>query len=111
MVVRNSRSKRTGAAAPSADGKARKDRTAQPACVADIETDAQLAMDALDIARQARRHTQAALRAFVAVMQDESAPAAARVAAATQILNWGHGKAAGGEGESATRTVKLAWEA
>ncbi|MDZ4737690.1 MAG: hypothetical protein SGJ07_15210 [Rhodospirillaceae bacterium] len=64
----------------------------------------------LDIARQARRHTTAALEAFVAVMQDANAPPAARVAAATQILTWGYGKNAGGESETGERTVRLAWE-
>jgi hypothetical protein len=43
-------------------------------------------------------------------MQDASAPAAARVAAATQILTWGHGKAAAGDGDAAPKTVRLAWE-
>jgi hypothetical protein len=63
-----------------------------------------------DIAKQAQRHTKEAIEAFVAVMQDASAPAAARVAAATQILTWGHGKNAGGESDSGERTVRLAWE-
>jgi len=62
-----------------------------------------------DIARQARRHTAAALGAFVSVMQDASAPAAARVAAATQILTWAHGKASA-DGEDMPKTVRLAWE-
>lgn len=64
----------------------------------------------IDIAERARRHTDAALEAFVSVMQDASAPAAARVAAATQILNWAHGKGAGADGEDAPKTVRLAWE-
>jgi hypothetical protein len=63
-----------------------------------------------DIATQAKQHTKAALEAFVAVMQDANAPAAARVAAATQILTWGHGRNAGSDGEAAARTVRLAWE-
>jgi hypothetical protein len=63
-----------------------------------------------DIATQARGYTTEALEAFVAVMQDASAPAAARVAAATQILTWGHGKAAAGDGDAAPKTVRLAWE-
>ncbi|MEX2202451.1 MAG: hypothetical protein WD711_13720 [Dongiaceae bacterium] len=63
-----------------------------------------------DIATQAQAHTKAALAAFVAVMQDASSPAAARVAAATQILTWGYGKGAGGESDSGERTVRLAWE-
>jgi hypothetical protein len=63
-----------------------------------------------DVAQRARRHTDAALEAFVSVMQDASAPAAARVAAATQILNWGHGKGSG-DSDDAPRTVRLAWEA
>ena len=63
-----------------------------------------------DIAQRARRHTDAALEAFVSVMQDASAPAAARVAAATQILNWGHGKG-GADSDDAPKTVRLAWEA
>lgn len=64
-----------------------------------------------DIAQRARRHTDAALEAFVSVMQDASAPAAARVAAATQILNWGHGKGSGVDSDDAPKTVRLAWEA
>jgi hypothetical protein len=64
-----------------------------------------------NIAQRARRHTEAALEAFVSVMQDASAPAAARVAAATQILNWAHGKGSGGESDDAPKTVRLAWEA
>jgi hypothetical protein len=63
-----------------------------------------------DIATQAKQHTKAALEAFVAVMQDANAPAAARVAAATQILTWGYGRNAGSDGEAAARTVRLAWE-
>jgi len=63
-----------------------------------------------DIARQARAHTKAALEAFVAVMQDSSAPAAARVAAASQILTWGYGKAGTTDAETEPRTVRLAWE-
>ncbi|MEX2295837.1 MAG: hypothetical protein WD715_00360 [Dongiaceae bacterium] len=63
-----------------------------------------------DIATRARQHTEAALEAFVAVMRDANAPAAARVAAATQILTWGYGKNAGGESEAGERTVRLAWE-
>jgi hypothetical protein len=63
-----------------------------------------------DIATQAKRHTKEAIEAFVAVMQDASAPAAARVAAATQILTWAYGKGAGGESDSGERTVRLAWE-
>ncbi len=111
MVVKSSRTKRTGTAARSAHAKGGKSRTVRPEPVADAETDAQPAPESLDIVWRARRHTQAALEAFVAVMEDDSAPAAARVAAATQILNWGHGKASSGEGENAPRTVKLAWEA
>ena len=64
-----------------------------------------------DIVQRARRHTDAALEAFVSVMQDAGAPAAARVAAATQILNWGHGKGAGADSDDAPKTVRLAWEA
>ena len=63
-----------------------------------------------EIAERARRHTDAALAAFVSVMQDAGAPAAARVAAATQILNWAHGKGAGADGDDAPKTVRLAWE-
>ena len=63
-----------------------------------------------DIATRARCYTEAALAAFVAVMQDANAPAAARVAAATQVLTWGYGKNAGGESETGERTVRLAWE-
>jgi len=65
-----------------------------------------------DIAALARRHTEAALGAFVAVMQDGGAPAAARVSAATQILTWGYGKSVGaGEGTGdEPKMVRLTWE-
>ena len=44
------------------------------------------------LAAAARVHTEAALAALVHVMDDEDAPAAARVAAAGAILDRGHGK-------------------
>ena len=113
MIVKSSRTKRKTSIARSYERKGGKGKNGAPAVDAPVIAEPGPAgrPTSLDITRRARRHTNAALEAFVAVMQDESAPAAARVAAATQILNWGHGKAASGESENAPRTVKLAWEA
>ena len=47
----------------------------------------------------ARRHAEAALAALVEVMADRGATPAARISAASAVLNWGFGKAAAGEGE------------
>ncbi|MEX0809530.1 MAG: hypothetical protein WD044_12460 [Dongiaceae bacterium] len=96
------------AAASSADASPAVPAIALP--VAPETTRAPRAKRGEDIAMLARQHTRAALEAFVAVMQDASAPAAARVAAATQILTWGYGKASAGESDAGERTVKLAWE-
>jgi hypothetical protein len=51
------------------------------------------------IAALARRHAEAALAALVEVMADRGATPAARISAASAVLNWGFGKAATGEGE------------
>jgi hypothetical protein len=51
------------------------------------------------IAALARRHAEAALAALVEVLADRSATPAARISAASAVLNWGFGKAATGEGE------------
>ncbi len=45
-----------------------------------------------ELREAARQHTQAALAALVDIMSDENAPAAARVNAASAILDRGHGK-------------------
>ncbi len=112
MTVKSSRTKRKSPTRRSSERKGGKGKNGAPEVGSTVDAEpAATRPGPLEIARRARRHTNAALEAFVAVMQDDSAPAAARVAAATQILNWSHGKAAAGEGESAPRTVKLAWEA
>ncbi len=46
-----------------------------------------------DVRDAARQHTQAAVETLVSVMEDESAPHSARVAAANGLLDRGHGKA------------------
>jgi hypothetical protein len=46
------------------------------------------------IAVLARRHADAALAALIEVMADRSASPAARISAASAVLNWGFGKAA-----------------
>jgi hypothetical protein len=46
------------------------------------------------IAALARRHADAALAALIEVMADRSASPAARISAASAVLNWGFGKAA-----------------
>ena len=46
-----------------------------------------------DIRTLAARHTEQALSALIAVMEDENAPASVRVSAANTILDRGHGKA------------------
>lgn len=63
----------------------------------------------------AQRHASAALKALVAVMQDEMAPPAARIAAANTLLQWGYGKPiAAGSGEAAKKSqgeqvIRLCW--
>ncbi len=46
-----------------------------------------------DVRDAARQHTLAAVETLVSVMEDEQAPASARVAAANGLLDRGHGKA------------------
>jgi hypothetical protein len=64
------------------------------------------------IEKLARRHAVAAVAALAAVMQDETATAAARISAAGAILQWGfgrpqlQGKATNGEGE---QVIRLTW--
>lgn len=45
----------------------------------------------------ARRHTEAAIAALVAVMQDPEAAPMARNAAANAVLQWGHGRPGSGD--------------
>src|SRR3712207_4507150 len=45
-----------------------------------------------DLRELARAHTQTALDTLIRVMQDESAPASARVSAAAHLLDRGHGR-------------------
>ena len=47
-----------------------------------------------DLRDLAREHTEAALATLVAIMGDETAPSAARVAAAGHVLDRGYGKPA-----------------
>jgi hypothetical protein len=48
----------------------------------------------LELRKVAQEYTQEALETLVAIATDEDAPPAARVAAATAILDHGHGKLA-----------------
>ena len=63
----------------------------------------------------ARRHAEAAVAALVAVMNDAEAAPAARVSAASALLNWAYGKtaterkdAAGAKAPS-VKVIKLRW--
>lgn len=47
----------------------------------------------LRVAELAREHTEAAVKTLVEIMGDTKAPKAARVSAATEILNRGYGRA------------------
>jgi hypothetical protein len=40
----------------------------------------------------AREHTEEAIKTLAAIMRDESAPAAARISACTELLNRAHGR-------------------
>lgn len=65
-----------------------------------------------EIGALARRHAEAAVAALVAVMRDDDATPAARVSAASALLNWGYGKAgpaAPEGGESEPQVVRLVW--
>jgi hypothetical protein len=59
------------------------------------------------IAALARRHADAALAALIEVMADRSASPAARISAASAVLNWGFGKSAGAMDEGVDGPVEL----
>lgn len=68
----------------------------------------------------AQEHAAAAVKALVAVMQDESASPAARISAAAALLQWGFGKSApaskakppeGPTGRKADYVIRLSWGA
>jgi hypothetical protein len=51
------------------------------------------------IATLARRHAEAALAALIEVVGDRTASPAARISAASALLNWGFGKSGAGDDE------------
>ena len=61
----------------------------------------------------ARRHAEAAMAALAAVLQDKNATPAARISAASTILQWGFGRPAasvkGKPGEAAEQIIRLSW--
>ena len=68
----------------------------------------------------AQRHAAAAVKALVAVMEDESASPAARISAAGTLLQWGFGKAGPATksklpedqaGRKADYVIRLSWGA
>jgi hypothetical protein len=67
----------------SADGRFRRGQSGNPGGRPKIFT---------EVKQAAREHTEAAINTLVAVMDNEEAPAAARVAAANAILDRGWGK-------------------
>jgi hypothetical protein len=67
--------------------------------ISDSQTRRRSAQSQPAIAALARHHAEAALAALVEVMADRGATPAARISAASAVLNWGFGKAAAGDGE------------
>jgi hypothetical protein len=64
----------------------------------------------LDLRKAAQEYTEAALQTLVAIATDEKAPPAARVAAATAILDRAHGKpvqAIEGTGEGGAISLQI----
>jgi hypothetical protein len=67
----------------------------------------------LDIRSLARAHTETAVRALAGIMRQAKAPAAARVAAASALLDRGWGKPAQamtGEGGEGPVELKITWQ-
>jgi hypothetical protein len=65
-----------------------------------------------NIRRLARAHAEAAVAALATVMADAKATPAARVSAASVLLNWGFGKPGGDGGveeKKKERVIRLAW--
>jgi len=60
-----------------------------------------------------RRHAAAAVASLAAVLEDETATPASRIAAATALLQWGYGRPGpqpkGKPGEGAEQNVRLTW--
>lgn len=62
----------------------------------------------------AQNHAEAAVKALVAVMQDETAPPAARISAAHTLLQWGYGKPGAAPSPDAAQkpleqVIRLCW--
>ena len=59
----------------------------------------------------ARRHADAALSALIEVVGDRTASAAARISAASTLLNWGFGKSsvAGDEADNSPTELVIRW--
>jgi hypothetical protein len=100
--------RRSGTKRPAAER--RPDKPAEPVALrpAAAEPDAEALQPLAQ--GQARR----AIEALVAVMTDATAPAAARISAATTLLTWGYGRPQGeGEcapGARAEPVIRLAWK-
>lgn len=63
----------------------------------------------------ARQHSQVAIAALVAVMEDATTAPTARIAAATALLNWAYGKPGGAPDELSSRRnneqiIRLSWD-
>jgi hypothetical protein len=63
------------------------------------------------IATLARRHAEAALAALIEVVGDRTASPAARISAASALLNWGFGKSntAGDDGDDGPAELVIRW--
>jgi hypothetical protein len=63
------------------------------------------------ISTLARRHAEAALAALIEVVGDRTASPAARISAASALLNWGFGKsnAAGDDGDDGPAELVIRW--
>ena len=63
------------------------------------------------ISAMARRHAEAALAALIEVVGDRTASPAARISAASALLNWGFGKSnpAGDGGNDAPVELVIRW--
>lgn len=62
------------------------------------------------IAALARRHAEAALAALIEVVGDRTASPAARISAASTLLNWGFGKAApAGDDDNGPAELVIRW--
>jgi hypothetical protein len=66
-----------------------------------------------EIEHLARKHADAAVAALAAVMKDETATAAARISAASTLLQWGFGRTAaavkGKAADNGEQIIRLTW--